>query len=291
VVGQVAEGLTTRPAPRLAPLVSSYNGTWFEGIPPGVHLGLPSRHLTVAVSLGVPLLVAAGVSQPVRPFKALAAGLHTRSALVAHDGSGCTVTFELTPAGARSLLGLPAGELAGAVVDLEDVLWPEAHELAERMAAAPNWEQRFAALDDVLTRRAGRMDEADSATSGAWHRIVESGGTVRIGDLADEAGYSRRHLTQRFTREYGLTPKQAARVVRFERSWLLLRRLERSRRHVDTDRPSLAEVAVICGYYDQAHLAREWNDLAGCPPSAWLASKELPFVQDSRGEAAIASAA
>jgi AraC-like DNA-binding protein len=135
------------------------------------------------------------------------------------------------------------------------------------------------------------MDEADRATSSAWHRIVESGGSVRIGDLAHETGYSRRHLTQRFAREYGLTPKQAARVVRFERSWRLLRRLERSRRQSRGDRPSLAEAAAACGYYDQAHLAREWNDLAGCPPSAWLAGEELPFVQDSAAEAAVRSAA
>jgi AraC-like DNA-binding protein len=80
-------------------------------------------------------------------------------------------------------------------------------------------------------------------------------------------------------------------VVRFERSWLMLRRLERSRRHLHSDRPSLAEVAAACGYDDQAHLAHEWKHLAGCPPSAWLAGEELPFVQDSSAEAAVRSAA
>jgi hypothetical protein len=37
---------------------------------------------------------------------------------------------------------------------------------------------------------------------------------------------------------------------------------------------------AACGFYDQAHLAREWNDLVGRPPTAWLAAEELPFVQD-----------
>jgi AraC-like DNA-binding protein len=40
----------------------------------------------------------------------------------------------------------------------------------------------------------------------------------------------------------------------------------------------LAELATECGYYDQAHLAREFRDLAGCPPSALLA-EELRKVQ------------
>jgi AraC-like DNA-binding protein len=283
---KVAETLTAAPAPQLATLVSSYTGNRFEGISPGAHLGLPSRHLTVVVSLGAPVAVAAGRAQPFASFAALAAGLHTRAAVVAHDGSGYTVSFELTPAGARSLLGVPAGELAAMILDLEELLGLRVRELAERMAAAPDWQGRFAVLDDVLTRRAGRMDQADGTMAAAWHRIVESGGTVRVGDLAQETGYSRRHLTTRFTREFGLTPKQAARIVRFERSWLMLRRLEQSRRQLQGARPALAEVAASCGYYDQAHLAREWNELAGCPPSAWLAEEELPFVQDSAAEAA-----
>jgi AraC-like DNA-binding protein len=279
--GRVADAATSAPAAQLLGLVSGYSGIRYEGFPPGTHLGLPSRHLTVALSLDGPLRVAG------QRFAALAAGLHTRPTVIAHKGSQHVVSVELTPAGARSLLGFPAAELAHTVVELDQLLGREARELAERMATTPDWPGRFAVLDAALIQLAARRSTPDVSTSGAWHCIVESGGTVRIGDLADEAGYSRRHLTKRFSGEYGLTPEEASRVVRFERSWLLLRRLERSRRVLPGDDClSLAEVAASCGYYDQAHLAREWNQLAGCPPSAWLAAEELPFVQDSAAEAA-----
>jgi AraC-like DNA-binding protein len=281
--GQVVDSMTGAPAPQLRSLVSRYSGSRLEGFVPGTHLGLPSRHLTVVISLGAPVHLAAG------SFVALAAGLRTGPAAITHDGSEHTVSVELTPAGARSLLGLPAAALAGEVVDLAELLGPETGELFERMATAPGWRERFAVLDEVLTRCAGRTAEADDSMAYAWRRLVGSAGAVRVAKLADEIGYSRRQLTERFTREYGLSPKQAARVMRFERSWLLLRRLERSRRKsAGRDRPSLAEVAPTCGYYDQAHMAREWNDLAGCPPSAWLAAEELPFVQDSTAELAVA---
>lgn len=106
----------------------------------------------------------------------------------------------------------------------------------------------------------------------AWRVLLARGGGVRIGDLAGHVGWSRRHLGERFRSELGLSPKAAARVLRFERA---LSHLERS----DTRR--LADVAVACGYVDQAHLTREWRALAGLPPAAWLAAQELPNIQDA----------
>ena len=66
-----------------------------------------------------------------------------------------------------------------------------------------------------------------------------------------------------------LGPKDLARVVRFERSRLLLR---------GAGWATIAEVASRCGYYDQAHLAREWRDLAGVAPTGWLAGDDLAAV-------------
>jgi transcriptional regulator GlxA family with amidase domain len=103
-----------------------------------------------------------------------------------------------------------------------------------------------------------------------------------VEDVAREVGYSRRHLVERFTREYGLTPKQAARVARFDRSRLALQAAPRT---------PLATIAAGAGYFDQAHMAREWNALASVPPSRWLADEDLPFVQDEPVLGAAASAA
>jgi AraC-like DNA-binding protein len=280
--GRVAEARNATPALEFARLVHAYSGIRYEGFPPSVHRGLPSRHLTVVLGLSGALDVAMPDRSPApRPFKSLAAGLHTRPALVVHDGRQDSVSFELTPLGARTLLGVPAAELAGTVVELDELM-PDAEELMDRVAAAVDWPARFAVLDDVLLRRARHTRVFEGAIEGAWHRIVETGGRLRVDELARETGYSRRQLTNRFTSEYGLTPKQASRVIRFERSWQVLRRLERRRRlSPRPERRSLAKLAVACGYYDQAHLAREWNDMAGCPPSAWLADEELPFVQDA----------
>jgi AraC-like DNA-binding protein len=261
-----------RPSARLAPFVRDYVGYHYEGIGTGTHLGMPSRHVTVVISLDRPtqMLRMPEPRQAPADFAALAGGLHTRAAVIGFQDSMCGVQLALTPAGARSLLGLPAGALGPTVVDLDTLLGPAATELVERMRAAVTWPDRFAVLDEVLSRGIGRRSGAAPELDHAWQRLTRGDGAVRIDDLAREVGWSRRHFSERFAAEYGLTPKEAARVMRFERSKLLLQR---------PGRPTLAAVATMSGYYDQAHMARDWNRFLGCPPSAWLAAEELLFVQ------------
>ena len=57
-------------------------------------------------------------------------------------------------------------------------------------------------------------------------------------------------------------------MARFDRARRLLQR-----RVAAGQAPALADLAAECGYCDQAHLAREFRALAGCPPSQWLAEE------------------
>lgn len=263
-----------RPGAQLSALIAGYMGYRIEGAEPGVHRGLPSRHLTLIVTLDgiVDLAAMPDPTQPPAAFTALAGGLHARPALIRHDGRQHGLQLALTPLGARVLLGLPAGELAGSVLDLGTLLGSTAAELVERLRAAPTWADRFAEVDRVLSRLAGTRAPAVSPELGwAWQRLSASHGRVEVGALAAEVGWSRRHLGERFRREFGLTPKVAGRVMRFEAANRLLRR---------PHPPGLAELAARCGYYDQAHLHREWRELAGCTPTRWLAD-EFPSVHDN----------
>jgi AraC-like DNA-binding protein len=108
---------------------------------------------------------------------------------------------------------------------------------------------------------------------------------VSFAELARDAGWSRRQFTARFTRAAGLPPKTFARVLRFQRAKALL---------AAAGGPSLSEIALDCGYYDQAHLNRDFRAFAGCTPTelmarrlpAGYAAQEVAFVQD--GECAAA---
>ncbi len=282
--GVVSESVRYRPPAALRPYLAWCSGYRQAGLPAGRHRGLPSPYLTLIVTLDEPLTVAEHPNpvQPADRYDVLIGGLHTTPALIIHDGRQSGIQLGVTPLGARALLGLPAGELAGLDFNAADVVGRFASELHERVATAATWAGRFAVLDRLLAQRAGLdlgagpgrraraagpMDMRPEVGY-AWRTLLATHGGAAIADLAREAGWTSRHLGARFREETGLSPKAAARVVRFDRARRLLQR-----RVAAGGPPALAGLAAACGYYDQAHLAREFRDLAGCPPSQWVAEE------------------
>jgi transcriptional regulator GlxA family with amidase domain len=95
-------------------------------------------------------------------------------------------------------------------------------------------------------------------------RLLSAGGeeTLRIADIADQLGVSERTLRRDITQWVGLSPKRLSRILRFQRTLALLR----------TSQLDLCTTAFNSGYADQAHLGREFRELAGLTPSAYLQS-------------------
>jgi AraC-like DNA-binding protein len=283
--GPVDEHCRGRPAEPLRPFVAGYTGYRQRGLAPARHRGLPSPFLTFIITLDEPLVILAhpDPGQPPGTFSTLLGGLHSAPALIVHEGAQSGIQVALRPLGTRALLGLPAGELAEIDVPAEAVLSDLCDELRARVLAATAWGERFAVLDEILLRRmrvappSMRPDLAPEI-GWAWRQLLTSGGAILVSDLAEQTGWSGRHLASRFRAEIGLTPKAAARVIRFNRARRLLARQATApaittATAAATGRYRLADLAATCGYFDQAHLAREFNALAGCPPSQWLAEE------------------
>lgn len=268
----ISEWVTAAPSPRLQRLVDGYSGYKLAGFPPGVHRGLPGRRLTFIVSIG-PEIDVIGQTDPTQApdrYRCVFGGLQASTALISHTGYQEGVSIELSPLGCRKLLGLPAAALWNSSIEFADVVGPVGDELWERLQATTTWAERFAVCDRILKRVATDGVVAPELQR-AWSSILGAHGAVTIGALADDVGWSRQHLTRRFTTEFGLGPKLASRVVRFDRARHML--------HRTPSYITVAQVAAACGYYDQAHLDRDFVEMAGCSPTTWL-REELPSVQD-----------
>jgi AraC-like DNA-binding protein len=263
----------TRPVhPALRPYVAELIGYAYAGEPPELHRGLPSQHLTLVITLDGPLGIRRPGS-PVEKFDSVVGGLHSTAVHIAGSANRSGLQLALTPAAARALLGLPPGELASMLVNLDDILGRPVRQLTDQLRESPTWASRFEVIERVLLERWGHgpVPEPRAELGWAWRRLRETAGGIGVQELAQQVGWSRRHLTDRFTAEYGLAPKVAARVMRFEQAVGRLKRDPTIR---------LAELSAELGYADQAHLTREWNAIAGCSPRQWIA-EELPNVQDA----------
>ena len=165
--------------------------------------------------------------------------------------------MNFTPVGAFAFLGLPMHELVDGIVPLEDVLPRAARNLTARLADATSWEERFTRLDEILLARLADSREPSPDVAWAWQTLVDSHGRVPVGWLCDRLGRSRKQLAVRFREQIGLPPKTVARILRFTRAVGLLQG------RADGE---LAGVAFECGYYDQAHLNRDFREFAGTSP-------------------------
>jgi AraC-like DNA-binding protein len=281
VAGVVDEHHRYRPGEPLRRYVAWYTGYRQRGVAPATHRGLPSPYLTMIFTLDEPLSIEVhpDPGQPPGEFGTLLGGLHSTPALIRHDGAQSGIQLALKPPGVRALLGLPAGELAELDVPAEAVLGGVGAELRERVRGACGWPERFAVLDEILLRQV--LTAKDEAVAPevlwSWRQLLQAGGAVRVADLAAGTGWSGRHLASRFRAEIGLTPKAAARVVRFDRARRRL--VEHAGAGANQNGANqnggyqLADLAAETGYFDQAHLAREFRALAGVPPSQWLAEE------------------
>ena len=244
------ELMTRAPEPRLRGLVGDYQGYVESGAPkPVLRQQVPTPLIPVIVNFGARWEVADSASGPATRFDSFVAGLGERSSYVAADGSASCVQVNLTPLGAHMFFGVAMHELANRVVSLDEVLPAGSDRLAERLEDARSWESRFDLLDALFVVRMTEARAPSSDVAWAWSTLERSHGKASIGWICDRLGRSRRHLAAQFREQIGLPPKTVARILRFDRAVSLLSQ-------PDAD---LADIAFECGYYDQAHLNRDFR--------------------------------
>ena len=171
------------------------------------------------------------------------------------------------PGGAWPFLGVPAGDLADAHVDLEALWGRAARELRERLCAAGAPAERFAIMERALTRRLGDRPEGHGAIPAALREFGRGDVAVEVGHVAARVGLSRRRFIEVFRAEVGMTPKLYCRVLRFQRALAAARA---------TPRPLWARLAPEIGYADQSHLVREFREFCGLSPTDCLGRFRVP---------------
>jgi AraC-like DNA-binding protein len=188
-------------------------------------------------------------------------GQITSPFLVRPTGTFRTIGVRFRPDGASRLLRFPFFELTDTAVAVDDIS-PKLLAAIDRLRDYQSLADQLAALELILSR-AVEQRNADRVISFAVTELERASGQVGVRELAEVLELSPRQFERRFLKTVGISPKLFSRMQRFQRVF----------RNMESANSSWVEAAITCGYYDQAHLIRDFRQFSGTTPTALLAQE------------------
>ncbi|GLQ54015.1 AraC family transcriptional regulator [Devosia nitrariae] len=176
------------------------------------------------------------------------------------QGGGTVVGLRFSPAAAARWLGVPAGELLGMRVSLDDLWGRRARDLERSIRLDAVGKPDIAALLRLVVSSRPAID-VDPAMRAAFELIDNSPppDAPLVPWLTRALAMSERTLRRRFDETFGYGPRTLARILRYQRYLRLTR-----------GGGSTAMLAAEAGYADQAHLVRESRRLTMHTPQSLL---------------------
>jgi AraC-like DNA-binding protein len=254
--------LSYRPGPPLNEFVDHF---WLieGGQAPRLEKILPSGTNELVVNLKNNEIHIHDVDQPgqYRLFSgAVFSGTYSRSFVCNALQHEAILGVHFRPGGAFPFLGTEASELTNAHANLADLWGRCGLELQERLCTAATSQRLFRIMEDALRGRLHYHTTSELQMKIALKMFAMGGNGASVRDVSQELGFSQRRFIQMFNSHVGLTPKVFCRIQRFQRARVLAEKLET---------PHWAELAVACGYFDQSHLIKDFQEFAGSTPKMY----------------------
>lgn len=168
------------------------------------------------------------------------------------------------PGGAFPFFSLPISELHNTHVALDTLWGAAAGELREQLLEVKTPQACFRILESALLARVSQSSVWHPAVAFALAEFQHPTRPRMISEVANQIGFSARHFIQIFREAVGLTPRQFCRVLRFQDVLRLTNRREQL---------SWTDLALSCGYFDQAHFIHDFRVFSGLTPTAYLAQR------------------
>jgi len=248
--------LCFRPGPPLDEFVDHF---WLidGGQAPRLEKILPSGTNELVVNLKNNEIHIHEVDQPERYRRfagAVFSGTYSRSFVCNALQHEAMMGVHFRPGGAFPFLGTEASELTNAHANLADLWGRPGLELRERLCTAATSQQLFRIMEHALRDRLHHHSTSELQMKIALKMFAMR---TSVRDVSQELGFSQRRFIQMFNSHVGLTPKVFCRIQRFQRARVLAEKLKT---------PHWAELAVACGYFDQSHLIKDFQEFAGSTP-------------------------
>jgi len=197
-----------------------------------------------------------------RAADAVICGPQSRSFIIERTSQDELLGIHFNIGGAFPFLVFPCGELHNLNISLAD-LWGErrAGELLSLLSDAPTAKLKFRVLEKWLIMVATRPLKHRPAVSFAVREFQRDPALLKCGEMADRVGFSQRRFIQIFRDEVGLPPKLFCRVQRFQE---VIKAIGKR------DTVDWLDLALACGYFDQAHFIHDFQEFSSMTPREYL---------------------
>lgn len=249
------------PSPRLAPFVRC---VWtLRGAPPPVAPGVisaepivPDGCVELIFHLGDPFVQVVGDAQALQP-RAMVVGQATAPTVVGPTGTVDVIGVRFHPWSAAAVLRVSGAELRDRVLPMDDALGSTAGDMLNRLYDRPSHVGARQHVEQILERLLAKHAPPDPAAA-ALVRHFAGQPIPSIRAAASSFGRTSRWVQRTFAETVGLAPKMLVRIVRVQRVLRMAR---------DNPAATWSSMAMHAGYYDQAHLIRDFHQLVGTSPT------------------------
>jgi AraC-like DNA-binding protein len=262
--------LERSPHPALCPFIKSL---WYARDPNATHRHervLPTGRAQIVISLARDYLTDA--NHPTNPFEhtapAIFLGIYSRHQQIDTIDLTELIGAVFHPAGTLPFFPANTRHFTNCETSLDDIWGNSLPSLRDQLRQAPTPNQKFATLEaDLLDRlQRSKTPRRDPIIDFALTHLHDSPGTTTITELTRTTGLSPRRLSERFNEQVGVSPKLYCRIQRFQQAVQQM--------HQGTD-INWAELALICGYYDQSHFANDFRAFSGFCATAYSATNRI----------------
>jgi AraC-like DNA-binding protein len=191
-------------------------------------------------------------------------GAHSEFFVIDTASQAAIMGVHFKPGGAFPFLQRPAWELHNTHVSVDTFWGTKATALRERLLGAKTPETRFCILEQLLFAQASRSLARHPAVAAALTELQCVPHPQPLADLTERIGLCHRRFIQVFREAVGLTPKRFCRIPRFQD---VVRRIGRRQRIEWVD------VALACGYVDQAHFIHDFRAFSGLNPTTYCTQR------------------
>ena len=182
----------------------------------------------------------------------------------------------LMPTALYYLFQKPGTFFLNSTKDFEDITPLTFQNLLSELSACKQPEDHLPILFNVIEQLAKNRLPAIEWLDASLHYIFEANGLISQTELAEKCAISTRHFRRRFKEIIGVPPKYYCKVIQLNTIFQLLK---------TANSDGLHRMALDCGYYDQAHFIKDFNQIIGSSPKRFLKGKDA-YLQTYLGRKA-----